>query len=179
MPIFGAKSRAARGCASKLACGRRIDPRGCTSKIARFTVNCNNHQICVGEGFYPSRRHTVTNLGVPMRNGAHCVVAVHCADLRVRSAREGQSPSPTACREMLRFYVTLWEICHCSTGGQGRPPLQNVLRCCRWRVQFCNCVLPGRCGHRPLRTYFFTIHSYFLPQKRETAPGVSRGGKKK
>ena len=26
MPIFGAKSRAARGCASKLACGRRIDP---------------------------------------------------------------------------------------------------------------------------------------------------------
>ena len=24
MPIFGAKSRAARGCASKLACGRRI-----------------------------------------------------------------------------------------------------------------------------------------------------------
>ena len=28
MPIFGAKSRAARGCASKLACGRRIDPHG-------------------------------------------------------------------------------------------------------------------------------------------------------
>ena len=27
MPIFGAKSRAARGCASKLACGRRIDPQ--------------------------------------------------------------------------------------------------------------------------------------------------------
>ena len=26
MPIFGAKSRAARGYASKLACGRRIDP---------------------------------------------------------------------------------------------------------------------------------------------------------
>ena len=26
MPIFGAKSRAARGCASKLACGRRIVP---------------------------------------------------------------------------------------------------------------------------------------------------------
>ena len=26
MPIFGAKNRAARGCASKLACGRRIDP---------------------------------------------------------------------------------------------------------------------------------------------------------
>ena len=26
MPIFGAKSRAARGCTSKLACGRRIVP---------------------------------------------------------------------------------------------------------------------------------------------------------
>ena len=26
MPIFGAKSRAARGCASKLACGHRIVP---------------------------------------------------------------------------------------------------------------------------------------------------------
>ena len=26
MPIFGAKSRAVRGCASKLACGRRIVP---------------------------------------------------------------------------------------------------------------------------------------------------------
>ena len=28
MPIFGAKSRAKRGCASKLACGRRIGPLG-------------------------------------------------------------------------------------------------------------------------------------------------------
>ena len=30
MPVFGAKSRAMRGCASKLACGRRIDPADCT-----------------------------------------------------------------------------------------------------------------------------------------------------
>ena len=35
MPIFGAKSRAARGCASKLACGRRIDPAKCNCKIAQ------------------------------------------------------------------------------------------------------------------------------------------------
>ena len=34
MPIFGAKSRAARGCASKLACGRRIDPAMRNHKIA-------------------------------------------------------------------------------------------------------------------------------------------------
>ena len=36
MPIFGAKSRAARGCASKLACGRRIDPAMRNRKIARI-----------------------------------------------------------------------------------------------------------------------------------------------
>ena len=30
MPIFGAKSRAKRGCASKLACGHRIGPAECT-----------------------------------------------------------------------------------------------------------------------------------------------------
>ena len=30
MPIFGAKSRAMRGCASKLACGRRIGLADCT-----------------------------------------------------------------------------------------------------------------------------------------------------
>ncbi len=34
MPIFGAKSRAARGCASKLARGRRIDPAIRNYKIA-------------------------------------------------------------------------------------------------------------------------------------------------
>ena len=34
MPIFGAKSRAAHGCASKLACGRRIDPAARNCKIA-------------------------------------------------------------------------------------------------------------------------------------------------
>ncbi len=31
MPIFGAKSRAERGCASKLACGHRIGPAECTN----------------------------------------------------------------------------------------------------------------------------------------------------
>ena len=30
MPIFGAKNRAMRGCASKLACGYRIGPAECT-----------------------------------------------------------------------------------------------------------------------------------------------------
>ena len=93
MPIFGAKSRAARGCASKLACGRRIDPHG---------------------------------------------------------ARP--------------FYDALRQIYKCPTGGQRRPPLQDVLRGRRWRVQFCDCVLPGRCGHRPLQTdCVVAIRCAYLP----------------
>ena len=42
----------------------------------------------------------------------------------------------------------------CPTGGQGRPPLQDILRLRRKCVQFCNCTLPGRARHRPLRTYY-------------------------
>ena len=42
MPIFGAKSRAARGCASKLACGCRIDPHAArpffTIRRGKFAV---------------------------------------------------------------------------------------------------------------------------------------------
>ena len=54
----------------------------------------------------------------------------------------------------VRFYDTLRQICHCPTGGQRRPPLQNVVRFCRKCAQFCDCVLPGRARHRPLRTYY-------------------------
>ena len=39
MPIFGAKSRAARGCASKPACGRRIDPRGARPFLRNIAAN--------------------------------------------------------------------------------------------------------------------------------------------
>ena len=39
MPIFGAKSRAARGCASKLACGRRIDPHGARPFLRYVAAN--------------------------------------------------------------------------------------------------------------------------------------------
>ena len=77
----------------------------------------------------------------------------------------------------IRFYDTLRQICHCPTGGQRRPPLQNVLRfrrtsCnfviafCRvdvgidpygdfalspFVVQFCDCILRGRSRTPPLR----------------------------
>ena len=39
MSIFGAKSRAARGCASKLACGRRIDPRAARPFLQYVAAN--------------------------------------------------------------------------------------------------------------------------------------------
>ena len=33
-------------------------------------------------------------------------------------------------------------------------PYRNFFRFRRWRVQFCNCIPPGRCGHRPLQTLY-------------------------
>ena len=57
-----------------------------------------------------------------------------------------------------RFYDTLRQTRDFPTGGQGRPPLQDVLRFCRWGLQFCNCVLPGRAGHRPLRHIALSPH---------------------
>ena len=57
MHIFGAKSRAARGCASKLACGRRIDP--CGGHIRFYDTL---RQICDcpsgGQGRPPLRVHS-------------------------------------------------------------------------------------------------------------------------
>ena len=123
-----------------------------TRKIAPIMINCKNPNGFVGEGFYPFWRYNAANWDVPMRNGACCVVAVRHANLLMHRAWEGQSPSPAACRAILRFYDTRWQICRCTTGGQRRPPLQNVFRFRRWRAQFCDYPPPGRCGHRPLRT---------------------------
>ena len=69
MPIFGAKSRAMRGCASKLACGRRIDPADCTV----FTVIC-------GE-FATSRR---ADVGIGPYRVLREFAAAHRADRGVR-----------------------------------------------------------------------------------------------
>ena len=69
MPIFGAKSRAMRGCASKLACGRRIDPADCTV----FTVIC-------GE-FATSRR---ADVGIGPYRVLREFTAAHRADRGVR-----------------------------------------------------------------------------------------------
>ena len=136
MPIFGAKSRAARGCASKLACGRRIDPHdarpflrnaaanprlpngrtGSSAPTGRFAVSPNIMQFC---DCAPTGRcgHR------PLRTD--CVVAVRCAILRVHPARERENPSPTAIgidctgsHWCARFFGCV------PPGGQGRPPLR-------------------------------------------------------
>ena len=77
MPIFCAKSRAARGCASKLACGRRIDLHGA-------------HSIS---------RNVAANLPLPHgRTGSSAptepfsVLPMVCAILRLHSAGRGRTP---------------------------------------------------------------------------------------
>ena len=77
MPIFGAKSRAVRSCASKPACGRRIDPHG-----AR-----------------PFLRYAAANLSLPNgRTGSSAptepfsVLPMVCAILRLHSAGRGRTP---------------------------------------------------------------------------------------
>ena len=52
MPIFGAKSRAMRGCASKLACGHRIGPADCTILTVIFGEFVIAQRADVGIGPY-------------------------------------------------------------------------------------------------------------------------------
>ena len=55
MPIFGAKSRAERGCASKLACGRRIGPAERTVFTEVFGKFATFQRADVGIGPYNER----------------------------------------------------------------------------------------------------------------------------
>ena len=48
MPILGAKSRAKRGCASKLACGRRIGPAECTGFMEIHGEFVTSQRVDVG-----------------------------------------------------------------------------------------------------------------------------------
>ena len=129
-----------------------------TREIAPIMINCKNPNGFVGEGFYPSWRYNAANWDVPMRNGACCVVAVRHANLLMHRAWEGQSPSPAACRAILRFYDTRWQICRCTTGGQRRPPLQNVVRFC---PDACNFAIAYRRRGKPL-PYVTTKHKVRL-----------------
>ena len=152
-----------------------------TRKIAPIMINCKNPNSFVGEGFYPSWRYNAANWDVPMRNGTCCVVAIRHANLLMHRAWEGQSPSPAACRAILRFYDTRWQVCRCTTGGQRRPPLQNVVRfrpdacnfaiayrrvdvgidpykrftASRWCVCICGCMLLRGQRRPPLRVHSF------------------------
>ena len=79
MPIFGAKSRAARGCASKLACGRRIDPAeqaDFTGVYGKFVTFLG--PMCTGKRWThirnaPSSRTAVTGI-VPYTDGAYLIL---------------------------------------------------------------------------------------------------------
>ena len=69
MPIFGAKSRAARGCASKLACGRRIVPAEQTDFTEVYGKSATFFgPMCTGKRWAhirnaPSSRTAVTGIG--------------------------------------------------------------------------------------------------------------------
>ena len=62
MPIFGAKSRAARGCASKLACGHRIGPAECTVFTVIFGEFVTSQWADVGIGPYRRSRASTNAL---------------------------------------------------------------------------------------------------------------------
>ncbi len=73
----------------------------------------------------------------------------------VISRRRGGRPCPPA--GIVRFYGNPMRNRNNSMGGQGRPPLQMVLEKPRGSCEKTpcfpleSCVLPGRCGHRPLQ----------------------------
>ena len=96
MSIFGTKNRATRGCASKLACGRRIDPADCTV----FTVIC-------GE-FATSRR---ADVGIGPYRVLREFTAAHRADRGVR---------PYAGLEIL--HENEGDTCFLTVLGRGQTP---------------------------------------------------------
>ena len=79
MPIFGAKSRATRGCASKLACGHRIVPAeraDFTEVYGKFATFLG--PMCTGKRWAhirnaPSSRTAVTGIG-PYMDCAFCIL---------------------------------------------------------------------------------------------------------
>ena len=84
------------------------------------------------------------------------------ANANTHTVCRGRCPHRPA-RGTSHFYEPKQQTRDCPTGGQGRPPLQDVMRGRRWRVQFCDCLPPGRARHRPLRASSrFTITSYLI-----------------
>ena len=103
MPIFGAKSRAARGCASKLACGRRI----VQAEQADFMEVCGRFEtflgpMCTGKRQThirnaPSSRTAVTGIDPYTETGSACVCAAAFRKIRC-TLPGGQSRPPIRSR---------------------------------------------------------------------------------
>ena len=105
MPIFGAKSRAARGCASKLACGRRIDPHGAHSFLRYAAANLR----------LPQRADRVVR---PYR--ALCAFADGVCNFAIAFCGSMWASTPTeilhGCRSLCRFLGA-----PCAGGAEPRP----------------------------------------------------------
>ena len=116
-------------------------------QIARFSLNCNYLQICVGEGFYPSRRCAITNIKISRRIRTMSPGCVHYCWFVLRG--RGRTPPLRRIGKYCVFYDMRRQICRCPTGGQRRPPLQDVLRFRRRCVQFCDSPCRGERGIDP------------------------------
>ena len=103
MPIFGAKSRAARGCASKLACGRRIDPCGRHDRFYE-TLRQNGRAQRADRGVRPYRTLCVFADGVCNFAIAPCWVDVGI--------------DPYGDFALSPFVV---QFCDCILRGRGKP----------------------------------------------------------
>ena len=108
MPIFGAKSRAARGCASKLACGRRIDPHAAHPFLRYVAAKLP----------LPYGR---TEASAPTGHGACSLTAV--AIMQLCPAGESAASTATGVLRCRRLAV---RFCACILRGRGRtPPLRS------------------------------------------------------
>ena len=139
MPIFGAKSRAARGCASKLACGRRIDRHNARPILRYIAANL-------------PLPHGRTEASAPTKRCA--VLPKMRAILRLRAAGESAASTPTdvlrCCRLVVRF-------CDCILRGRGRAPLLRLdLECAKNREK----VIPlSRSIHSASSVFFIIVCS--------------------
>ena len=103
MPIFGAKSRAARGCASKLACGRRIDPHAARPFLQYVAAN-----LPLPNGRTGSSAPTGRCAWSPM---ARC-------NFVIAPCRGERGIDPYGRITMLPFVA---RFCRCTVRGRGKP----------------------------------------------------------
>ena len=125
MPIFGAKSRAARGCASKLACGRRIDPHDTRPFL---TIRCGKFAIA------PRADRVVRpyKMFYVFAENAYNFAIAHCRGER------GIDPYGR-----IVFSPHVVRFCNCIPHGRGRtPPLRSRGRFCGFALVRSDLQLP-------------------------------------